>query len=162
MAKKFIGKNNLYTIVVIAVVVVVLAGINMFLNPEALSDNSGTTSNPQKTNSPKSAVIQTGTTPSLTYDVALKTYAGRRIQFDINATNSCVLTPNNISLKAGDTIMLDNREAKQLAISLDGVNYNLPAYGFKIISLNTSSPLPHTIKINCDNGKNNGSIILGL
>lgn len=96
----------------------------------------------------------------LAYDEALKTYANRAIQFGLSGANACTASPSLLSLNKGTKIMLDNRIGRKITIHLDGTAYNINAYDFKIITLNTSLPLPHTISVDCDGGQNNAQIIL--
>ena len=70
------------------------------------------------------------------------------------------MVPYSASFKNGTKIMLDNRYKKPLTVSLDGQPYYLGAYNFEIVTAGTSAKLPHTIKVNCGTGKNNGSIML--
>lgn len=92
----------------------------------------------------------------LSYNEAVLNYEDRRIQFDPN----CVVSPGNVVFKRGTKIMLDNRYEKARSVYLDGQKYSLGAYGFKIVTLTTTAQLPHTIKIDCGTGKNNGQILL--
>lgn len=112
---------------------------------------SGTTASPTPTKRPSAKP-----TTALSYTEAVNQYINRRLQFDPN----CVVIPNYVVFKKGTQIMLDNRSGQARPVFLDGQRYNLEAYGFRIITLTTTASLPHTIKVDCGTGKNNGQIIL--
>lgn len=90
-----------------------------------------------------------------TYQDALDRYAGARFQFDA----LCQTEPNASSYKNGATIMLDNRSGDARVISIGGVPYNLPGYGWRIVLL-SSSKLPTTLFFNCGAAKNVAQIQL--
>jgi hypothetical protein len=149
-------KKNLYTIIGVIAVIVILAiifwgkqipGMSIF---NSLSNKNA----PAKPSAPAPDT-------SLSYAEALQIYEGKRFQFSSNGVNNCIMNPSSAVSKMGTKVMLDNRIGKQVAIYLDGTAYNIEAYGFKIVTLTTSAQLPHTIKVDCDTGKNNGQIILG-
>ena len=97
---------------------------------------------------------------TLSYSAALKTYSNRRIQFSVNSSNYCLVNPYSNSFFKGTKIMLDNRSSKTLTIYLDGTPYSLKGYDFRIVTLTTSGKLPHTMRIDCGTGKNNGNILI--
>ncbi len=92
---------------------------------------------------------------SVTYDQAIKDYGSKRIQFDPN----CVVIPAYSNYLNNAKVMFDNRYEKGRWFYLDGKGYYLESYGFKIVTL-YSKTLPHTVKIDCGTGKNNGQILL--
>ena len=163
-----IKQKDLYIIigVVVVTVIIILAIIwgqgktpgNGIFNPPANEQNGNA---PAESNTSTSTQTSTSTSsPSLSYGEALKLYEGKRFQFSFNSLNNCVMSPTSTAFKKGTSVMLDNRADKQMTVYLDGVAYNIKAYGFKIITLTTSAQLPHTIKVDCGTGKNNGQIIL--
>ena len=101
------------------------------------------------------ASAKQGTSGALTYEQALVQYANRRIQIQPN----CQLNPANPVFKNGTYVMFDNRTPSAQTIALDGTRYTIGAYGFKIIRL-YASRLPHTIRVDCGAGRNNGQITL--
>ncbi len=107
-------------------------------------------------NNISSSYSNSGNSASPAYINALKVYADRRIQFDSN----CLLTPNEVTFKVGTTIMLDNRSDKSRNIALDNTVYNFNPYDYKLVTLTTNAPLPHTIMVDCGQGQNNGRILL--
>jgi len=118
------------------------------------------TSTPAATSTTKSGSIKKSTTPSkaeetITYEQALKTYAGKTIQFDPN----CATIPAFATYLNNTRVMFDNRYEKGRWFYLDGKGYYLSPYGFKIVTL-YGKTLPHTIMIDCGTGKNNGQILL--
>ena len=94
-------------------------------------------------------------TPTLSYAEAVALFGSRRIQFDTN----CTMDPSPITFKSGTSVMLDNRSELARPIFLDGIEYRIPAFGFKILTLK-SRILPRTVSVDCGEGKNNGQIIL--
>jgi hypothetical protein len=119
--------------------------------PAATTVNTTTTT---KTTTPKKTT--TPTTPMLSYAEAVSLYANKRIQFDAN----CTAIPNSTIFKKGTKIMLDNRFGQARSVYLDGQRYSLVAYGFQIVTLTTTASLPHTMRVDCGTGKNNGQIII--
>ncbi|MFA5933780.1 MAG: hypothetical protein WC795_00965 [Candidatus Paceibacterota bacterium] len=95
------------------------------------------------------------------YINALKKYATKRIQFGTDsATNrSCFATPNNVTYKNGTKIMLDNRTAISDVIKIGGDTYTVPAYGFRIVTLYSSS-MPKTYMVDCNQYQNVLTILL--
>ena len=164
-------KNKIiYIVIVAALVIVVIGGIIYWQkqgnivspqNQNTPTANENIQNNATEPNTPSSNNNAAPSTKILTYANALKTYASRRIQFSVNSSNYCTMTPSTgLAFKKGTNIMLDNRYKKPLTIYLDGKAYYMSAYGFKIVTLTTTAPLPHTIRVDCGTGKNNGSILL--
>lgn len=96
-----------------------------------------------------------GSHAGLSYAEALRLYKSRHIEFDPN----CVATPNNMSIRNGNSVMFDNRAASSTTIALDGVRYLIRGRDFRILTLR-SSRLPHTVLVDCGSGRNNAFIIL--
>lgn len=162
MSQKFLSKKNLYTILTIIILIVAavflykaitLTGLDIVPIINNQNPANKTTNNSGSTNA-------TTPTASLSYQEALKIYADKRIQFSINYNGACVAVPIHSVFKNGTKIMLDNRSEKTLTISLDGAVSNIAGYGFKIVTLSTKSPLPHTLKINCNGSKGVSQLIL--
>lgn len=129
-------------------------------NPSSTSADNITTTTSEATTSKNNNTAPVKTAKpapkALTYSEAVNLYVNKRLQFDAN----CAMTPNFVVFKKGAQIMLDNRFNQARPIYLDGVQYNIGAFGFKIVTLTTASPLPHTVGVDCGTGKNNGQIIL--
>ncbi len=89
------------------------------------------------------------------YAQAVNLFAGRRVQI----TTNCQLLPAYMVLKNGTNIMIDNRTGEATNIWIDGKEYRLGAFNYKIVYL-LKQPLPYTVRIDCGSGKNNGQIIL--
>ncbi|MEK7124519.1 MAG: hypothetical protein AAB877_02445 [Patescibacteria group bacterium] len=160
---KFINKKFAKNYIIIAAVALVLFSVTYFIAQKPKAPPERFQQPSQSQTSQKTPSEQTGNTQktptvaqTISYNEALIAYANKRIQFDEN----CAVSPGSPSFKTGTKIMLDNRASKARQVYFDEKAYNLQAYGFKIITLSTAFPLPHTIKIDCGNGKNNGSIIL--
>jgi hypothetical protein len=92
---------------------------------------------------------------NIDYNEAVVQYAGHRIQFD----KYCQAVPNKLTLKNGTSIMLDNRSGDARMIAINGKTYSLAGYGFKIVSL-SSSTLPATLPFDCGSARNVGQISL--
>ena len=92
---------------------------------------------------------------SLSYQDALKRYAGVRIQFDAR----CQAIPNQLVIKKGTSIMLDNRSGDPRTVSVGTVRYSLAGYGFRIVTP-TSATLPATLLIDCGSAQNVGQILI--
>ena len=163
-------KNRKYKILAGLIVALLMVGGGIWSSmrtPSSVDGNSDEITNetddnieeeiPQGTPSNTPATpTQTSKNANLAYSDAVRLYANRRLQFDSN----CIVTPYYVVFKKGTTIMLDNRYEKPRTVSLDGVVYKLPAYGFKLVTLTSTKKLPYTMKIDCGNGKNNAQIFL--
>lgn len=127
------------------------------------SDNSESTSptpEASASTSPAAGGSGTGQTSrvfgeNISYSDAVKKYADRRIQFDAY----CQGLPKNPVFKNNTSVMFDNRSGDARWITLDGVRYNFPGYGFKIITL-SSAKLPHTVNVDCGSAQNVMTILL--
>jgi len=151
--------KNFYIIIGVAIVVFIL--IMFFLQNQNLGSSI---LNPFSKAQKEAAPAKSGTPSveaSLSYGEALKLYQGRTLQFGLSNMGGCAVNPSSVALKIGVKAMLDNRMGKDIKVYLDGTAYTIKAYSFKIVTLATSAPLPHTIKVDCETGKNNGQIILG-
>lgn len=91
---------------------------------------------------------------TLSYQKALVTYKDRRIQLD----KACQATPNNVTYKNGTSIMIDNRSPEARTFKL-GSTYTIKGYGFRIITLN-SSTVPATWLLDCGAGQNAATILI--
>jgi hypothetical protein len=76
--------------------------------------------------------VPLGIDTDLNYGDAIKKYAGYRFQFN----DKCQASPSAQTFKIGTNIMLDNRANKTQTLKV-GSTYTLPAYSWKIISLDT-------------------------
>jgi len=168
--------KNIYIIVVAVALIVVISGISIWLLLSAknlpLSENeqiliqeqpaSPNTAGQEQTNNSQQASTTQSATQLLSYQDALKIYGGAnlRVQLSLNNYNVCIVNPANPVFKKGVKVMFDNRINAKTMLYLDGVAYSIPAYGYKIITLTTTKPLPHTMRVDCNKGKNNAQIIL--
>lgn len=91
---------------------------------------------------------------SISYQQALVKYKDYRIQLG----QTCEPTPNNVTYKNGTSIMIDNRSNIERVVRV-GSNYTIPAWGFKIINL-TSSTLPATWLVDCGAQQNVATILI--
>ncbi len=89
------------------------------------------------------------------YSEVIKQYVGRQIQFDVN----CQAIPTQTTFKNGTALMFDNRSGDARTIKIGDVSYAFPGYGYKILTL-SSSTLPKTLNLNCGSAVNVGSILI--
>lgn len=120
-----------------------------------------TTTQPATSTQPKTTISTTSSATTavatnLSYGDAIAQYEGRRIQF----SNDCQAVPSNMTVKKGTKIMFDNRADKTRKIVVDGKTFSIANYGFKIISVSSTKPIPYTVLINCDTSINVAQIIL--
>jgi len=114
------------------------------------TEQTATTTTKKQTKTQKPIQIQ-----EVSYAEAVNLFAGRRVQI----TTNCQLLPAYMVLKNGMNVMIDNRTNETVNIWVDGKEYLLNAFNYKIIYLQ-KQPLPYTVRIDCGSGKNNGQIIL--
>lgn len=91
---------------------------------------------------------------TLSYTNALDQYGDARIQLD----KDCRANPTSATFKNGTSIMIDNRASVTRSVVV-GSSFSIPAYGFKIVKL-SSSTLPVTWGIDCDTSKNVSAILI--
>jgi len=99
--------------------------------------------------------VVSATASSASYDQAIKDYLGRRIQFD----QYCQAIPQTLSYNNNTAVMLDNRSGEARTIKIDGKEYYLAGYGWRIVTL-SSMTLPHYVKLDCGTASNVGTILL--
>ncbi len=143
---------------VILVVLLVVVGV-MLKSDTSLAPDYGISPSPNGDTMPlapspsKSPTRKPATVPSMNYDEALKTYEGKRIQFDAY----CQASPNAIVVTSGSSVMFDNRSGDARWFSLDGVGYYVAGYGFRVIPMAPKS-VPHTYVIGCGSATSVGKI----
>lgn len=109
------------------------------------------------TASPKASLKNTPSpSPELTYTEAINKYQNFRFQFDA----LCHSLPTKLIIKNGAEIMFDNRDEKAKTISVDGKQYNIKGFGFKIIKVSTTQNLPYPALVNCGSGVNVAQIVI--
>ena len=104
-------------------------------SPVSSDATSTTTTAPPPTPAP---------TKALTYEQALKTYAGYRLQFV-----GCHGTPGTLNVTVGKKFMLDNRDKTSHTIVIGSTPYKLGGNGFAIVSAPTK---PGPYNVTCDGG----------
>lgn len=80
---------------------------------------------------------------TMTYNEAVDLYGTYRFQF-----TNCNGSPGAMSVAAGSTVLLDNRDNKQHVIAIGSQSYTVGAYGFKIASVAKKGDY----QITCDGG----------
>jgi hypothetical protein len=144
-------------VVVIAILIIILV-VGGRPNSDVAQNTASVSPSASASSSPTSSAKPAGTTvaPSnLSYSDAIKKYAGTRIQFD----QYCQASPNQITIKKGTSIMLDNRSGDARTISVGSVKYVMAGYGFRIVTP-TASVLPATLLIDCGSAQNVGKVII--
>lgn len=124
-------------------------------SPSATATPSITTSASATPSTKPRATVSPGTNSSKTYTQLTQEYAGRHIQFDI----TCQAVPSRVTFKNSTSVLFDNRSGDARIITIDGVHYNFPGYGYRILTL-SSPTLPKTINLNCGAAVNVGQILL--
>ncbi len=152
-------KNNIdkRTWVLIGVfVVVAVVGIALIRNMDRMAEKKQQELSNQQGQTSGVAPSKGGTaTQTQTYTKLVTQYKDRRIQFDA----MCQAKPNNVTYKNGTSVMFDNRSGDARIITIGGVKYSFPGYGYKILTL--SSPiLPKTLLLSCGAAVNVGQILL--
>lgn len=154
-------KKKLWYVLGVVVVLVVVAvawrgGGSPSDSEESLSPSVsvGASANVSPTAAVKPRVAPTPVLPN-TYGDAVAQFSDRRIQFDMY----CQANPVNNTYKNGSQIMLDNRSGDARIISLNGVQYNLAGYGWKIVTLNAKT-LPATWAVDCGSAKNVSKVLI--
>jgi hypothetical protein len=145
------------TIVWLIVAVLVVIGIwmiyknsnqNYNLNGDSAFLNSPTPTPSKVVTKPKTGAKPVG--ESMTYSQAVAMYKDSRIQFN----ELCQATPGQMALKSGQKVMLDNRTSSEITLTMDGKQYVVAGYGWKVVTASTSRPLPYDLDITCKTAKN--------
>ena len=103
-------------------------------------------------------VIPGGTPVALNpqnYSELVNQYVGRRVEFD----ERCQMRPADVTFKNGTVVMFDNRSPQAKTIKVGNQSYNLPAYGYRLLTMNSQS-VPLSLNVGCDNVPNVGKILL--
>ena len=151
------NNKTLIVVVVVVAIMVIIAVVggrsNPFATPTPTPSGAATNSvSPKAMTTPR--ISSSGSMPQ-SYEDAVKKYAGTRIQFDAR----CQAIPNQITIKTGASIMLDNRSGDARTISLGSVKYAMGGYGFRIITP-YSKTLPATQIIDCGSAQNVGQVFI--
>ncbi len=118
------------------------------------STSPSASASPHSSGSYKSTATPNATA-AMNYTQLVQQYGNNRIQFDQN----CTANPSSMSLKNGASIMLDNRSNQSKVVTINGVKYNLGAYGYAIAKI-SSPTLPTNIGVSCDTRVNTSTINL--
>jgi len=155
--------NKTWTVIV--VILVIIAGIWWFnggnSNVSLTSDASisptvvGATKTPVGYKTSPSISPTPVATSALSYSQLVAQYGSNRIQFN----QDCQAQPSSMVLKNSTSILLDNRSNKAQTIGIDGKNYALVPYGYRVVTLSSAS-LPKALGVSCNNAINTGTINL--
>lgn len=108
------------------------------------------------TGTPKAqAAPPKGTPNNAAYSTYVQQYGNRRLQFD----QLCQASPQSLAVANNTSIMLDNRSGDARTVTVGGVSYSLPGYGYTFVTAK-SSTLPKTLTINCGSAVNVGQILV--
>src|SRR3989344_1960704 len=160
-------KTYVWVIVAIVVILVIVAlSSGRSETPVQQSTSPTTTPLATESTSPSISVSRApaaptpkpaGTGSSKTYSQLVDEYAGRHIQFDMY----CQAKPSNVTYKNGVSLLFDNRSGDPRTITIGGVQYSFPGYGYRIITLSRpASQLPATLSLACGASVNVGSVLL--
>jgi hypothetical protein len=163
------GMNN-KTLVYVVAGVVVLAVVVWLVNRGVVkapylpgaTPTASPRANATPTPTPTGTAIKTPT-PAPTnppqsqqsYNDAVAAYANLRMQFD----SSCQASPTRLSISHGTSIMLDNRSSSVRVISVGGVSFTLPGYGWKIM-MPTAATYPSTLNVDCGSARNVATVVV--
>src|SRR3989344_1502768 len=157
--------NKTWTVII--VILVIIAGIWWFnggnssvsLSPDPDASTSPTALGATRTPIGYKASPSISPTPvatsALSYSQLVAQYGSNRIQFN----QDCQAVPSSMVLKTGTSILLDNRSNKAQTIGIDGKNYALVPYGYRVVTLSSTS-LPKALGVSCNNAVNTGTINL--
>lgn len=151
---------------IVVIVVAIVAGAwwlnrdssNLSLSPDTSTSPTpvGATKTPAGSKTVSRTVTPTPTvTSNLSYTQLVAQYGSNRIQFD----QDCKGQPGSMVLKNGAGVLLDNRSNKTQVITLNGVSYTLVPYGYRVVTVSSSS-LPKAVGVSCNDSINSGMINL--
>lgn len=88
-----------------------------------------------------------------TYTEVSAAYKNKTVQFN----NECgvAIFPQTV-FKTGTDVLLDNRGATSATVSFAGATFTLPAYGFKVVSLDKAG----SFTVDCNSQKNVATLIV--
>jgi len=144
---------------IVVVIILIILGWMIFNKNESIPGSSENTISPTPTASvavkkPATVKPKTNADDSLTYADALKAYGDKRVQFD----GICQATPYQFTIRNGAKIMLDNRASNGKIIKMENQTYNLTGYGFKVVTISSSKPMPYDITVSCSTTDTKSSI----
>ncbi len=153
------GKNSFLTLI-IAIAVIVVAGIIFFVFANNSKQNANPTTNNQVTENPESAQDISPqdkgiAAQTISYGTALAKYADRRIQLDLD----CQAHPNNVTYKDNTGIMIDNRSPKTRTVKI-GSTFTIKPWSFKIVVLPDVYLKSKTLLVDCDQSQNVATILV--
>ncbi len=150
---------------IVVIVVAIVAGAwwlnrdssDLSLSPGVSSSPTpvGATKTPAVSNSKVTPKSSPTVTSNLSYTQLVALYGSNRIQFN----QDCKGQPGSMVLKNGTSILLDNRSNKTQVITLNGASYTLVPYGYRVVTVSSSS-LPKDIGVSCNDSINAGMINL--
>jgi plastocyanin len=92
--------------------------------------------------------------PRAPYQAAVQKY-----QYRMQFNEACQASPAKLTVKNGSSVMFDTRGTGRHTLTVGGKTYTFNGAGFAIVTL-SSKTLPHTVQIDCGNGKNNANVVL--
>lgn len=94
------------------------------------------------------------------YSEVVRQFGNNRIQFDA----LCHGLPDQLVLKKGTKMMLDNRSADTKTISWEGYSTVIGGYNYTIATLTTNKPIPQSIGMDCrsKNGSTVNTVVITL
>ncbi len=152
------NKSSKAWVWIIVVVVLIIAAIMLFKNkstpPVTETPAPAVTEEPTSTEDTSGGSPNVVTNSNLSYSDAVTAYGDNRIQLD----KTCQARPNNVTFKAGTSIMIDNRSPQTTKVRL-GDTFTIKPYGFKIVKL-AGTTLPVTYYIDCGTSQNVATVLV--
>jgi hypothetical protein len=141
-------KNVLIWGIIILVVVVIIvmwsnSGTNKIINGPEETQSVYQTVSPTPSGKVSHGSV---TTPvaNQTYTQVTKEYKGKTIQFN----ELCMPNPSGMTIKKGTRILFDNRSKVTQTITVGGLKFTLPAWGWQIQTI-TGTSLPVNLSVAC-------------
>lgn len=132
--------KNIKILIIAVLSIIVLVGIVKLVNhkkPEPVQE--APVADVQPVEAPAPVVKKAYKAPApivvdnMTYEQALAKYKDHILQFNASCQTGVI---SSAAIKVGSKLMLDNRSATPAKIVLDGVTYNIGAYGWDIATMN--------------------------
>ena len=149
--------KNLKTFFTVAGMAVVIVGVGSWINSPSGADGLAAITGRKGTAVPVTNPSPTpaASTDNAMYNQLVQQYRNARIQFKAN----CQAAPTNVSFKNGASVLLDNRANEARTIVVGANTYQLPAYGYQLVTL-SSSTVPGTLSVSCGSSVNVSTIKL--
>ncbi len=147
------NKNSNTIVWIVVILVLIIGAYFLFRNKADVAPVTNDTVS-ESTEDTTEGSENVASTSALSYTDAVAKYGDKRIQLN----SACQAMPNNVTYKAGTSIMIDNRSPQTAKVRLGGV-FSIKPYGFKIVKL-SSANLPATYYIDCGTSQNVATVLV--